>query len=318
MHLLLRSRAASAALALVLALPWSVDASNHREAPITALDHKADITDVWAFVSYGDRQQPGETPEKVTLILSVDRCSSRQRPERLPFDPSSVRDPQRQRSRCREEVTFVQSIRATLPASTRRSGLRERHARSGDRLAVVPPRIDDFDDAGRGAASIRPDLREERQAAGSRTQTAASSTVPVNPAPATMDYAALSSRARTNTKTRGVALWAGTSDDPFFIDLGGAFDTATRRVIRRNRVPGVLSGIRRRRRKLSGDTVSGFASTRRDRVRRAVGRKMASSTGSAPCGNRRMATNCRPRVGAALRLPNLETAAGADPAFGTR
>jgi hypothetical protein len=28
-------------------------AANHREAPITALDHKADITDVYAFMGYG-------------------------------------------------------------------------------------------------------------------------------------------------------------------------------------------------------------------------------------------------------------------------
>ncbi len=36
---------------------WSVSgvvghASSHREAPITALDHKADITDFYAFGSY--------------------------------------------------------------------------------------------------------------------------------------------------------------------------------------------------------------------------------------------------------------------------
>ena len=48
------------ALALILAaaivVPSGLIASNHREAPITALDHKADITDVYAFVSYGPSQ----------------------------------------------------------------------------------------------------------------------------------------------------------------------------------------------------------------------------------------------------------------------
>ena len=40
-------------------------ASNHREAPITALDHKADITDFFAFVSYDD-------PGTVTFFALVD------------------------------------------------------------------------------------------------------------------------------------------------------------------------------------------------------------------------------------------------------
>jgi hypothetical protein len=38
-------------LALLLAMPPGLPGANHREAPITALDHKADITDVFAFVS---------------------------------------------------------------------------------------------------------------------------------------------------------------------------------------------------------------------------------------------------------------------------
>jgi hypothetical protein len=61
-----------AALIAALALAAPVDAANHREAPITALDHKADITDVYAFVSYREGQRQNELPEKVTMILSVD------------------------------------------------------------------------------------------------------------------------------------------------------------------------------------------------------------------------------------------------------
>ncbi|MGH9630389.1 MAG: DUF4331 family protein, partial [Bryobacteraceae bacterium] len=53
----------SFALALLLVLPDPLGAANHREAPITALDHKADITDIYAFRSYA----PGFT-DKVTLI----------------------------------------------------------------------------------------------------------------------------------------------------------------------------------------------------------------------------------------------------------
>jgi hypothetical protein len=40
-------------LAFLIGVPPAALPSNHREAPITALDHKADITDIFAFVSYG-------------------------------------------------------------------------------------------------------------------------------------------------------------------------------------------------------------------------------------------------------------------------
>ena len=46
-------------LVFALALPQVALPANHREAPITALDHKADITDIFAFVSYGPNQQAG-------------------------------------------------------------------------------------------------------------------------------------------------------------------------------------------------------------------------------------------------------------------
>ena len=58
-------------------------ASGHREAPITALDHQADITDVFAFRSY----QPGAA-DKVTLIMCVDPLlEPGNGPNWFPFDP---------------------------------------------------------------------------------------------------------------------------------------------------------------------------------------------------------------------------------------
>ena len=53
------------ALSLLIAVPPGAFASSHREAPITALDHTADITDFYAFVSY-------DHPDRVTFILNVD------------------------------------------------------------------------------------------------------------------------------------------------------------------------------------------------------------------------------------------------------
>src|ERR1700722_4333264 len=71
-----------ALLAGLLATPPSSFAASHREAPITALDHKADITDLYAFVSYDD-------PSKVTLILNVDPLlEPGNGPNYFPFDPN--------------------------------------------------------------------------------------------------------------------------------------------------------------------------------------------------------------------------------------
>src|SRR5215213_6927248 len=77
-------------LALQLTVP-GVYASNHREAPVTALDHKADITDVYAFVSYAGDQAPNTRPATVTMILCVDPLlEPANAPTFFPFDPNIV------------------------------------------------------------------------------------------------------------------------------------------------------------------------------------------------------------------------------------
>ena len=76
------------ALALGLGASLGV-ASNHREAPITGLDHKADITDLYAFVSYSGDQTPNTPPSRVTLILCVDPLlEPANGPTTFPFDPN--------------------------------------------------------------------------------------------------------------------------------------------------------------------------------------------------------------------------------------
>ena len=71
-------------IASLLCLPAAGFAANHREAPITALDHKADITDVYAFVSYGG----SGAGTHVTMILGVDPLlEPGNGPNWFPFDP---------------------------------------------------------------------------------------------------------------------------------------------------------------------------------------------------------------------------------------
>src|SRR5437868_9045825 len=71
-----------AMLSMFLAPPARLFASSHREAPITALDQKADITDWYAFVS-------PEHPDHVVMILNVDPfLEPANGPNYFPFDPN--------------------------------------------------------------------------------------------------------------------------------------------------------------------------------------------------------------------------------------
>src|SRR5713226_8993355 len=78
------NRMVAFAMALLILVPANVFASSHREAPITALDHTADVTDWYAFVSF-------DHPDRVTMILNVDPfLQPSNGPNYFPFDPSVV------------------------------------------------------------------------------------------------------------------------------------------------------------------------------------------------------------------------------------
>ncbi len=82
----MRTLVLASILAACCALATPVFAANHREAPLTALDQKADITDVYAFRSYA-AAGPTAIP-LVTLIMSVDPfLEPANGPNWLPFDP---------------------------------------------------------------------------------------------------------------------------------------------------------------------------------------------------------------------------------------
>ena len=70
------------AMALLVLVSGNMFASSHREAPITALDRSADVTDWYAFVSY-------DHPDRVTMILNVDPLlEPANGPNYFPFDPN--------------------------------------------------------------------------------------------------------------------------------------------------------------------------------------------------------------------------------------
>lgn len=244
-------------------------ASNHREAPITALDHKADITDLYAFVSYGPNTVPGTTPEKVTLILNVDPLlEPANGPTLFPFDPSILYEIKVDNDHDALpdkvfEFRFTTEYRLpdlyTAVAGFGPAGASD--PQTGQ--LVVPPRITDFQSLG---LNLRQSYTVDMLDVDTNTVTPIVRPTglpfyacPANPGPRTMDYDALFAEA-TYSLPSGISVFAGTVDDPFYIDLGAAFDTANFRTLRSG-VPGVLTAFEDGvvQQNLASDTVSGYA-----------------------------------------------------------
>jgi len=222
-------------IALALALTPTAQASSHREAPITALDHKADITDVYAFRSYS-----GDTTPMVTLIMGVDPfLEPANGPNWFPFDPDVLYELKIDNNYdAKEDIVF--EFRFTT--EQRLPGLFQVYAGiAGGATApanspapvvqgtpIVPDRIQSFDDAGLGQIQRYSVTMVKYDAAGKVVSRQILGqnlpAVPANVWPRTMDYSALYQAGIHNLSGGGKA-FAGTTDDAFFIDLGGAFDT---------------------------------------------------------------------------------------------
>src|ERR1700733_6054768 len=123
------------ALALLLLAPASVFASSHREAPITALDRTADITDWYAFVSY-------DNPNNVTFILNVDPfLEPANGPNYFPFDPNVLYQMKIDNNRDGiEDVTFQFRFTTGIRRSESAPDLHRHHAekRRADLFCVRP------------------------------------------------------------------------------------------------------------------------------------------------------------------------------------
>jgi hypothetical protein len=251
----------SPALAFLMVLPSPLGASNHREAPITALDHKADITDIYAFRSYG----PGAT-DKVTLILCVDPfLEPANGPSYFPFDPDLLYEIKVDNNN--DAVADI-VFQFRFQTEQRLPNLFQVYAGSnGGALApanspppvppgtlIVPPRITSFSSPGLG---MRQSYRVQMIKGGVTTDLSGPASlfaVPVNSGPRTMDYDALFN-AGTYSLANNVRVFAGTTDDAFWIDLGGSFDT-----LNTSKAPPVLSAAEDAANvNLASDTVSGYA-----------------------------------------------------------
>src|SRR5260370_35473877 len=252
-----------------LVVPLTLHAPNHREAPITALDHKADITDLYAFVSYGSAARPDGVP-KVTLILNVDPfLEPANGPTWSPFDPDIQYEIKIDNDRdALADITF--KFRFTTEYQL--PGVYTALAGIGDNGAfdphtgqlVVPPQIRDFYNPG---LNLRQTYTVSMVRGGKETQLynpdgSTFFALPANAGPRTIDYSALY-HAGTYALDNGISVFAGTVDDPFWIDLGATFDTANFRTLGSG-VPGVLTAAEDdpsilTTQNYTSDTVSGFA-----------------------------------------------------------
>jgi Domain of unknown function (DUF4331) len=221
------SKAVAMAMALLVLLASNVFGSSHREAPITALDRTADVTDWYAFVSF-------DHPDRVTMILNVDPfLEPSNGPNYFPFDPNVLYEMKVDNNRDGiEDITFQFRFKTEI----RQPGVFTGYVGG---IAGIPP-ITSLDGPESGGLSLRQTYRVSMVKNGVTTDLTNGQTlyaVPSNVGPRTMpDYTSLFNQGIYDLGN-GVRTFAGTVDDPFFIDLGAAFDSLNFRM----GVGGVLS-----------------------------------------------------------------------------
>jgi len=203
------------ALSLFMLAPSSLLASSHREAPITALDRTADVTDWYAFVSY-------DNPNNVTMILNVDPLlEPANGPNYFPFDPNVV-----YQMLVDNNQDGIPDVIFQFRFNTQ---IRDPRLFTGfvGNLAGVPP-ITSLSGAGSEGLSLRQTYTVTMIKNGKSTVLNGGRTlyaVPSNVGPKTMpEYQSLFNQG-IDSLGNGITVWAGTADDPFFIDLGAFFDS---------------------------------------------------------------------------------------------
>jgi Domain of unknown function (DUF4331) len=204
------------AVALFLLIPISMFGSSHREAPITALDRTADVTDWYAFVSY-------DNPKNVTFILNVDPLlEPANGPNYFPFDPGVLYQMHVDNNQDgKDDVTFQFRFKTEIRLPGVFTGF-------VGGIAGIPP-ITALDGPGSEGFSLRQHYTVTMIKNGHAVDLGDDDkplfAVPSNAGPRTMpDYASLFSQGIYKLD-RGITVWTGTADDPFFIDLGATFDS---------------------------------------------------------------------------------------------
>jgi hypothetical protein len=203
------------ALTVLVLVPASLFASSHREAPISALDHSADVTDWYAFVSY-------DHPDRVIMILNVDGfLEPSNGPNYFPFDPNvryvmNVDNNQDGKTDISFQIRFNTEIRQPGVFTGFAGGI------------GGIPQITALDGPGSEGLSLRQTYTVTMIKNGVATDLTNGKmlfAMPSNVGPLTMPkYCDLFNQGIYDLGN-GVRVFAGTVDDPFYVDLGAAFDS---------------------------------------------------------------------------------------------
>jgi hypothetical protein len=209
------------ALALVAARsgPEAARAASHREAPLISLDAPADITDFFMFRSY----EPGND-DKVVLAMDVMSEEPSSGPNYFNFDPGVTYafHVDNDRDGVAEDVSFEFRFRNEIRGTVQDADLFLSYLGGA---GPFPP-ITALDGPGSEGIGLRQRYDVTMVRNGHRTRIARGLiAVPSNVGPRTMpDYASLAAQG-VNALDGGIRVFAGQRQDPFYIDLGGVFDT---------------------------------------------------------------------------------------------
>lgn len=256
------------AAAILLVGPAGIMASSHREAPITALDPTADITDLWAFRSY-DINGNDTNPASITMIMGVNPFEEPANgPNWFPFDPQILYTIHvDNEDSATGDVVFQFRFSTQYQLPTVYTGLAGFNSGSGGTAPGVPPQITDFANPGLNFRQTYTVTMIKNGVATPIVNGDGSPfyVVPANAGPRTIKYADLYAAGTYANTNKGISVFSGPVDDPFFIDLGAAFDTANFRLLEGGPphgtgVPGVLSATEdAANENFASDTVSGYA-----------------------------------------------------------
>ena len=208
------------AVAALMLVPPPAFAANHREAPVTALDRAADITDWYTFVSWNN-------PDRLVMILNVDPLLEPSNgPNFFPFDPSILYEMRvdNDQNGVADDVVFQFRFTTENRAATAFPGL------FTSVVGGIPgiPAITKLDGAGSEGLAIRQSYTVTMVRGGQSTELGRGVrkfAMPSNAGPRTMPkYSELFEQGLMDLGG-GVRTFAGTVNDPFYIDLGAAFDS---------------------------------------------------------------------------------------------
>ncbi|HXE75005.1 MAG TPA: DUF4331 domain-containing protein [Candidatus Xenobia bacterium] len=255
-------------LVVLLVAPPGLLAANHREAPITAIDRLADIADFFAFVSYDD-------PSKVTFILDVDPLLEPSNgPNYFPFDPEILYAIKVDNNHDGvEDVTFEFRFQTEIRqpdvftgyvgAGTGIPAPANSPAPIAPGTPIVPPAITDLDGPNSAGLNLRQTYTVTLVRGAKRVDLTNGQrliAVPANAGPRTMpNYDTELAPDGIYNLPGNIKVFAGTVDDPFWIDLGAAFDSINFRTTGFP-APGVLTDAQEANdtQNFAADDVSGF------------------------------------------------------------